>query len=123
MVESIDKKLAVLEASAGLDTAQRAPRGAGSAICAILRREVAAQYKFMLIFQSLLAMIGVFVAVAVVYAVLQAIDGNSIEALVSALAALVSGAATKFLIDQRKDAREWFEAAKAGIEKHHCPDA
>lgn len=117
-VERMDALVAEIETMASPAVTEAT---VGSAICASFRREERLQYRFMMAFQTLVLMLAVGTLILLLMAVWQAIDGRAIATLVSAGGAIVTGAAAKFLNDQRKDARLAFKAAQRGLEKHNCP--
>lgn len=94
--------------------------GGTTPICGSYMREERTQYRFMVAFQTLVLMLAVGTLILLLVAVWQAIDGRAIATLVSAGGTIVTGAASTFLNTQRKDARDAFHAAQAGV-KANCP--
>jgi hypothetical protein len=90
--------------------------GGPTPICASYMREERTQYRFMIAFQVLVLLLGVGALILLLVAIWQAIDGRTIATLVSAGGTVVTGAASTFLNTQRKDARDAFHAAQAGVE-------
>ena len=78
-------------------------------------REERTQYRFMVAFQVLVLLLASGALILLLVAIWQAIDGRAIGTLVSAGGTIVTGAASTFLNTQRKDAREAFHAAQAGV--------
>lgn len=90
------------------------------AVCFALRREVRLQYRFMAMYQWIVLALSVVTLGLLIAAAWSAYQGLPIAALLESAGAIVSGVASKFLLDQRKDAQKTHKAALAGLAKHKC---
>ena len=70
-------------------------------------------------YQILVLALSVGTLLLLLVAIWQAVNGQLVATLVSAGGTIVTGAAAKYLNDQRTDARAAFAAAQAGV-KANC---
>lgn len=101
------------------DVVARAADGAPTATpaqCAVYRREEQLQYKFMVFYQILVAVLAVLALLLLVYAgYLLTRDDQSFQAALAGVAALVTGGGALFLLQQRTDARKRHAAATRAL--------
>lgn len=132
LTQNQQKKLELLEASFGIQDVQNVNMLGitGSpglvpnpALCASLKREEQLQYKFMAIYQVLVLILALIVLALLAFAAWRISTGeDTYQAVISGAGALISSVAARFILNQRKDAREWHTTAQAGLMKHNCPE-
>jgi hypothetical protein len=98
------------------------PASLNSAICASLRRVERTQYWFLVLFQTIIAVLGIGTLLLLLFAFVQIARGTTVDGLLEGGAALVTGVAAVWLGMQRTDARTTLDAALKGLDKHNCPE-
>ena len=114
-----EDKLALLEKSLGLST-EKASEGGSPAVCALLLREWELQFRFVVLFKGLVALVAIIVFSVLAISAWWLINGENIDALISGIGAIVSGVAAKFLLNLRSDAQESLDAVKDALAKYKC---
>ncbi len=89
-------------------------------ICASIIREERLQYRFMVLFQSLVVLLALIALALLSVAAWSIGDEEAFQATVAGASMIVTGGAAAFFIAQRKDARDAHRAAQASLEKHRC---
>jgi hypothetical protein len=102
-----------LEPPSPLETTRR-----WSPVCASYLREERLQFRFLAAFQALVLLLAVGGLILLLVAIWRAISGEVVETLIVTGGAVLTGAASKYLDRQRKDAREAFAAAQDGMRKN-----
>lgn len=97
-----------------------AKEAVNSALCASIKREENLQYQFMVLYQALIAILAVAALGLLLFAIWQLANDQVIVALTSGLGTLLSAGGSIFLVNQRKDAREAYKTAQAGLAKNNC---
>jgi hypothetical protein len=103
-------------------------RGEESAICASLCREERLQYRFMVLYQVLVAilalatllllLLGMWIAARAEWPALLASENSG--SLIAFAGSVVTGGAAIWLGNQRADARRAHEAAQKGLKENEC---
>jgi hypothetical protein len=94
--------------------------GSTSPVCAALTREERLQFRFMALYQTLVAVLAVMTLALIAVAAWSWSDEESFAAATAAASGVATGAGAVFLLAQRKDARDAHQAAIAGLDKHKC---
>ena len=109
--------------SGGRDETDELPVAEGvqiNAICAAIIREERLQYRFMVLFQTLVAVLAVLTLALLAWAAWSVANSEVFQGAVAGAGGIATGTGAGFLLRQRKDARDAHKGALASLEKHEC---